>query len=140
MTPEERVGKTANLVIFLGILYTVLSLVTFMSRWDSAALRHQGITLGLGAVVIALGYGIRYGSRVCLYLMTALCICLVGYFASTAVSFRTLRAVLRLALSGWVLVGLCRAIPAMRILHRTHSRPVSTSRYGEFFLRRKTPS
>jgi hypothetical protein len=139
MTPEERVGKTANLVIFLGILSTVLSVITLIGRWESTVLLSQIITLGAALGVIALGYGIRYGSRVCLYLTTGLGICLVGYFASTAASLPTVRTVLRLALSVWVLVGLCRAIPAMRILHRTHSRPVSTSRFGEFFLRRKAP-
>ena len=136
MTPEERVGTTANVVIFLGILYAVLAVVMLLRGTDTAV--HALFTLGMSLAVIGLGYGIRYGSMLCLYLTTGLFAIFIGYFGYTTGMFKTLRPALRLALSCWALLGLCRAIPAMRILHQTGSKPVSSSRYGDFFLRRKS--
>ncbi len=136
MTPEERVGKTANVVIFLGILYAVLAIVMILRGAETAT--HSLFTLGMSLAVIGLGYGIRYGSMLCLYLTTSLFGLFIGYFGYTTGMFKTLRPALRLALSCWALLRLCRSIPAMRILQQTHSKPSSSSRYGDFFLRRKT--
>jgi hypothetical protein len=136
MTPEARVGNTANVVIFLGILYTVLAVVVLLRGAETAA--YSLLTLGMSLAVIGLGYGIRYGSMVCLYLTTGLFGLFICYFGYITGMFKTLRPALRLALSCWALLGLCRSIPAMRILHQTDSKPSSSSRYGDFFLRRKT--
>ena len=137
MAPEERVGKTANVVIFLGILYTVLAAVMLIGGSDAARTWSNFVTLGIALSAIGLGYGIRYGSTICLYLATGLFGLLMVYFGYTTGMLKSLRPALRLALSCWALLGLCRSIPAMHILKQTHSRPIRTSRYGEFFLRRK---
>lgn len=136
MTPEQRVGKTANLVIFLGILYTVLSLVALAGNARLAARGFGGLGLGVALSVIALGYGIRYGSTICLYLG-------IGGFAllSSVLLFKIIRHVtllqtVRFVLSTWTLSVLCRTVSALRILKHTGSKPVHTSPYGELFLRR----
>jgi hypothetical protein len=122
MTPEARVGNTANVVIFLGILYTVLAVVVLLRGAETAA--YSLLTLGMSLAVIGLGYGIRYGSMVCLYLTTGLFGLFICYFGYITGMFKTLRPALRLALSCWA--------------HQTDSKPSSSSRYGDFFLRRKT--
>jgi hypothetical protein len=134
MTPEESVGKTANVVIFLGILYAALAIVMLLRRIDATA---NWLTLGMALGVIGLGYGIRYGNSICLYVTTGLFGLFVAYFGYTTGLFKALRPALRLILSCWALLGLCRAIPAMHTLKQAHSKPINTSRYGEFFLRRK---
>lgn len=134
MTPEERVGKTANVVIFLGILYTALAIMMLFRRLDTTA---NLLTLGMALGIIGLGYGIRYGNSICLVVTTGLFGLFVAYFGYTTGLFKALRPALRLILSCWALLRLCRAIPAMRILKQTHSKPINTSRYGELFLRRK---
>lgn len=136
MTPEARVGQTANVVIFLGILYAVLAVVMLLRGADTTA--HSLLTLGISLAIFGLGYGIRHGSMICLYLTTGLFGLFVVYFGYTTGMFKTLRPALRLVLSCWALLGLCRAIPAMRILQQTRSKPLSSSRYGDFFLRRKS--
>jgi hypothetical protein len=136
MTPEQRVGRTANLMIFLGILYTVLSLAALLG---SAAMRARGFGLTglIGAlVVIGLGYGIRYGSAACLYAATGLFVGFTSYALVRLIAAPGVFPALRLALSGLALYGLGRSIPAMRTLKQTGSPPVQSSRYGDFFLRR----
>ena len=85
MTPEERVGKTANVVIFLGILYAVLAVVMLLRGTDTTT--RSLLTLGISFAVIGLGYGIRYGSMVCLYLTTGLFGLFIGYFGFTTGMF-----------------------------------------------------
>jgi hypothetical protein len=136
MTPEQRVGRIANLMIFLGILYTLLSLTALLG---SAALRARGLGLtGLivALAVIGLGYGIRYGNIACLYAATGLFMWFTGYALVRLVPAPGVLPVLRLGLSGLALYGLGRSIPAMRTLKQTGSTPVQSSRYGDFFLRR----
>jgi hypothetical protein len=136
MTPEQRVGRMANLMIFLGILYTLLSLAALLG---SAALRARGLGLtGLivALAVIGLGYGIRYGSGACLYAATGLLVGFTGYALVRLVSAPGVFPALRLGLSGLALYGLGRSIPDMRTLKQTGSTPVQSSRYGDFFLRR----
>ena len=62
-SPAQRLGRTANLVIFLGLLYTVLHLLGFLGLLHGYHLAGLVIALGL----LGLGYGIRYGSSACLY-------------------------------------------------------------------------
>jgi hypothetical protein len=136
MTPEQRVGRIANLMIFLGILYTLLSLAALLG---SAALRARGLGLtGLivALAVIGLGYGIRYCSIACLYAATGLFVGFTGYALVRLVPAPGVFPALRLGLSGLALYGLGRSIPAMRTLKQTGSIPVQSSRYGDFFLRR----
>ena len=140
MAPEELVGKTANIIIFLGLLYTVLSAVALLSGGAATQTWWFDLTtLAVAMSAIGLGYGIRYGSFACLYATTGLVALLVVVLGYAVVSTPTFRPVLRLILSGWALFRLGRAIPAMRVLQQTHSKPLATSRYGDFFLRRKAP-
>ena len=136
MKPEVRVGQTANLVIFLGILYTVIHLVALLSNADAAS-RSFGVPGLLVAVVaIGLGYGVRFSSILCLYVATALCAVVALYSLGHLMTEFTLKLGIRSALSALALYKLCRSIPAMRILIATNIPPIRTSRYGDFFLRR----
>jgi hypothetical protein len=138
MTPEVNVGKTANLVIFLGILYTGVTLIGLFRGQATLASWRGPATLAGTLAIIALGYGIRYGSTVCLHAARGVFVVLLGYFAYSLVTLPAWRPAIRLTLSGIAGWRLSRAIPAMQALHRTGSKPLGTSRYGEFFLRRKT--
>jgi hypothetical protein len=131
-SPAQRLGKTANLVIFLGLLYTVLHLLGFLGLLHGHHLSGLVITLGL----LGLGYGIRYGRSACLYIATAVCAGLSLYCGALVVSGWMPYSMLRLVLSVWALWRLYRAIPAMRLLQQEGAFPLPMSRYGELFLRR----
>ncbi len=137
MRPEVRVGKAANLAIFLGILYTVIHLVALLGNAGSTARGFgvPGLLTALG--VIGLGYGIRYSSTLCLYLATAVFTLFTLYSLNHLITAPAVMPVIRCLLSGLALDHLCRSIPAMRILKATNTHPIRTSRYGEFFLRRR---
>ncbi len=136
MTPEKRVGNTANWVIFLGILYTIHHLVALLGPSVLAARGFGGFGLMAALAVIGLGYGIRYSSIACLYAATGVFAVFTGYTLWRELTHPSLFHTFRFALSGWALYRLCRSTPAMHILQRTYTVPVRTSRYGEFFLRR----
>jgi phosphoglycerol transferase MdoB-like AlkP superfamily enzyme len=131
-SPAQRLSRTANLAIFLGLLYTVLHLL------GSLGLLHgyhfPGLVIALG--LLGLGYGIRYGSSACLYMAMAICAGLSLYFGALLESRWTPYYMLRLGLSTWACWRLCRAIPAMRLLQQEQAFPLPMSRYGELFLRR----
>ena len=131
-SPAQRLGRTANLVIFLGLLYTVLHLLGFLGLLHGYHLPGLVIALGL----LGLGYGIRYGSSACLYVATAVCAGLSLYFGALVVSGWTPYYMLRVALGTWALWRLSRAIPAMRLLQQEGAFPLPMSRYGELFFRR----
>ena len=128
----QRLGRTANLVIFLGLLYTVLHLLGFLGLLHGYHLPGLVIALGL----LGLGYGIRYGSSACLYVATAICAGLSLYCGALLVSEWIPYYMLRLVLSTWACWRLYRAIPAMRLLQQEQAFPLPMSRYGELFLRR----
>jgi len=129
----QRLGRTTNLVIFLGLLYTVLHLLGFLGLLHGYHLPGLVIALGL----LGLGYGIRYGSSACLYVAMAVCAGLSLYCGALLVlSGWTPYYVLRLVLSAWACWRLYRAIPVMRILQQAQAFPLPMSRYGELFLRR----
>ena len=130
-SPAQRLGRTANLVIFLGLLYTVLHLLGFLGLLHGYHLPGLVIALGL----LGLGYGIRYGSSACLYIATALFAGLSLYFGALVVSGWTLYSIVRLVLSVWTLWRLYRAIPAMQLLQQEGAFPLPMSRYGVLFLR-----
>jgi len=125
---------TANLVIFLGILYALLHLLAVLGLLYGYRLPGVGLVIALS--ILGLGYGIRYGSRASLYVAT-------GIFAGLSLSFGALVVatwrpyhMLRLGLSAWTFWRLCRALPLMRLLHQARAFPLPMSRYGERFLRR----
>lgn len=128
----QRLSMTANLLIFLGILYTVLHLIGCLGLLPGYHL--SGPVLALG--ILGLGYGIRYGSSVCLYAAIGVCTGLSLYFGVLVVSAWTPYSMLRLVLSTWTLWRLCRAVPVMWILQQKRVFPLPISRYGEAILRR----
>jgi len=132
LSPVQRLGRTTNLVIFLGLLYTLLHLLGFLGLLHGYHLPGLVIALSL----LGLGYGIRYGSRACLYVAIAICAGLSLYFGVLVVSGWTPYSMLRLVLSTWAFWRLYRAIPAMRSLQQAQAFPLPMSRYGELFLRR----
>jgi hypothetical protein len=131
-SPAQRLSRTANLVIFLGLLYTVLHFLGLLGLLHGYRLPGLVVALGL----LGLGYGIRYGSSACLYAATALCAGLSLYFGALLVSAWTPYYLLRVGLSTWACWRLYRAIPAMRLLQQEQAFPLPMSRYGELFLRR----
>ncbi len=134
--PDVRVGQTANLTIFLGILYTILHLVALLGNVSSSS-RHFGVPgLLVALAIIGLGYGIRYSSTFCLYIATAVFAALTLYSLISLVTAPAVMSAIRFLFSALALYGLCRSIPAMRFLKATGTLPVRTSRYGDFFLRR----
>ena len=132
LTPAQRLGMTANLVIFLGILYTVLHLAGFLGLLRGYRL--PGLVVALA--ILGLGYGIRYGSSACLYAATGIFAGLSLYFCALVVSAWTPYSMLRFVLSAWACWRLYRVIPTMRILQHEQAFPLPMSRYGERFLRR----
>jgi hypothetical protein len=127
----QRLGMTANFVIFLGLLYSVLHFLSFLGLLHGYRLPGLVVALSL----LGLGYGIRNGSSTCLYIATALFAGLSLYFGALVVSRWTPYSMLRLVLSVWALWRLYRAIPAMRILQQRQAFPLPMSRYGMLFLR-----
>jgi hypothetical protein len=124
-------------VIFLGILYSVISLVAVWREAGTAQQWYSVAAMAVALSIVGLGYGIRSGSPGCLYVATGLFVGLAGYFFAAGVVHGTWRAVVRFLLSGWSVLLLCRAVPAMSVLQQTRTKPLQTSRFGEFFLRRK---
>jgi hypothetical protein len=130
-TLVQRLSLTANLVIFLGILYTVLHLLGILGLLRGYRL----FGLAVAFCILGLGYGIRYGSSACLYAATGIFAGLSLYFSLLVVSAWTPYSVLRLVLSAWACWRLSCSIPIMRLLQRAQVFPLPMSRYGERFLR-----
>lgn len=128
----QRLSMTANLVIFLGILYTVMHLIGCLGLLHGY--HPSGLVVALG--MLGLGYGIRYGSRGCLYVAIGVCAWLSLYFGVLVVSAWTPYSMLRLVLSTWTLWRLCHAVSLMRMLQQQRAFPLPMSRYGEAVLRR----
>lgn len=135
-SPEQRVGRAANVTIFLGILFAVMHLLALggLAGMAERGYGFPGLAACVGLVVV--GYGIRFGSYAALFLaggaFAAFTVLSVVRLANAA----TPAAFLRAAVAAWMLVNLCRAIPDMRALHRRAAFPLPMSKYGAFFLRR----
>lgn len=130
-TAAQRLGMTANVVIFLGLLYTLAHLMALLGLLHGYRL--PGLVLALG--LLGCGYGIRHGSRVCLYAATGTCAALSLYFGMLVVAAWRPYHLLRLGLSAWALWRLCRALPMMRLVQEAQMFPLPMSRYGERVLR-----
>ena len=135
-TPEKMVGRTANLTIFLGILYTSLSIVA-VSGITSLSTRGYGIqSIIIGCTIVGLGYGTRYGSKACLYMATVLFGMLAAYFMYNFLINKSINSIVRFAFSVWAVSKLTGTIPVMTRLKAKGSSPDRSSRYKDFFLRR----
>ena len=134
--PEQRVGRAANVTIFLGLLFTVIHLAELGGLPALAAKSYGlgGLAVSVGYVVV--GYGIRFGSYTALFLAAGGFAVLTVQTALRLAATGAPAAFLRSAVAAWMLVSLCRAVPAMRELHRKEAFPLPMSRYGAFFLRR----
>ncbi|MEK7700211.1 MAG: hypothetical protein AAB332_07385 [Planctomycetota bacterium] len=133
----QRVGKVANLVIFLGILGIILSILALTV---SQGLAQRGYGFGyimLGLFMMGLGYGIRYRCGYSLYAAVVLFIVLSGSFLFRFLVCHTAYVSLRLALCAWVSFRLVQALPSMRALIITNTFPERNNRFMRFFLRRK---
>lgn len=135
-TPEKMVGRTANLTIFLGILYTSLSIVA-VSGITSLSTRGYGIqSIIIGCTIVGLGYGTRYGSKACLYMATVLFGMLAAYFMYNFLINKSINSIVRFAFSVWAVSKLTRTIPVMVRLKAKGSSPDRSNRYKDFFSRR----
>ena len=135
-TPAERLGRTANLLIFLGLLYSLLHLISWIAPGLLPYQSYGVPGLGMAIGVIGLGYGIRYGSRVCLYIALGTFTILSLWSLVVYVSAGTFAFLVRYVLSTWAFVRLCRAVSIMQSLRHSNVYPLPMSRYGEIFWRR----
>lgn len=136
LSPEEMVGRTANLTIFLGILYTSLSIAS-ISGITSLSTRGYGIkSIFIGFLIVGLGYGTRYGSKICLYIATVFFGMLIVYFMYNFLINKSTNSIVRFAFSLWATITLSRTIPVMIRLKAAGSSPDRSNRYRDFFLRR----
>ena len=133
-TPAQRLGMTANLVIFLGLLYTLVHFLALLGLLHGS--RRPGLGLVMALSILGLGYGIRHGSSVCLYVAMGTFAGLSLYFGALVVVVGRPYHMLRLGLSAWTFWRLCGALPLMRLLQQERAFPLPMSRYGERFLRR----
>jgi len=136
LTPEKRVGLTANLTIFLGILYTSLSIAA-IAGIATLSTRGYGLkSIIIGCVIIGLGYGVRYGSKMCLYIATVFFGLLAAYFMYNFLLSKSINPVVRFVFSIWATSTLARTIPTMIRLKAAGSSPDRSNRYRDFFLKR----
>ena len=137
-TPEQRVGRAANITIFLGILFALLHLLALggLSALTQRGYGLPGLAIAVG--LIGLGYGIRYGSYAAFCLTTAGFAALGVYFAARLILTGEPAMLLRCGLTAWAFASLWRAIPDMRTLRQSAAFPLPMSRYGAFFLQRWT--
>ena len=133
----KRVGRTANLVIFLGILSIILSTLALTI---SQELAKRGYGLGyiaIGLVMIGFGYGIRYRYKYCLYLAIMLFTVITGNLILKFSIHHTTYLILRLTLCGLASFRLIQSASSMRVLIATNTFPEKYNRYMELFLRRR---
>ncbi len=138
LSPEKRVGKTANLLIFLGILYSSISILGFTGCVFFSGRGYGVVSLIIALIVVVMGYTIRYGVIKCLYAATGLFTILTIYFILKFVNSMEFFWGIRLGLSGWALSSIIIVIPDMIKLKANGSMPDRNSKYKDFFLRRKS--
>lgn len=135
--PAKKVGKTANLIIFIGILYSSLSIlgITVCSFFVDRGFGWKSLPIGLS--IVGLGYGIRYGKKPCLYITTGIFSVVFAYFLYRLLNESQYMLIPRVGLCLWAIISLTTAIPAMLTLEESGGLPDRNSKYKDFFLRRK---
>ncbi len=134
---SQRVGKVANLVIFLGILSIVLSILAVTV---SRGLAQRGYGFGYiitGLIMIGLGYGIRYRYKYCLYTAITLFIIMSCNFFIRLFIYHTAYLSLRFMLCAWMSFRLIQSVSSMQMLIVTNTFPDKANRFMKFFLRQK---
>ncbi len=137
MNHPQRVGKVANLVIFLGILGIILSIVALTI---SQGLAQRGYGFGyimIGLFMMGLGYGIRYRYKYCLYAAMVLFLVLSCNFLFKLFVHHTSYLTLRFVLCAWVTFRLILSISSMQVLIATDAFPERDNRFMRFLLRKK---
>ena len=133
----QRVGKVANLAIFLGILGIILSILA-LTVSQSLAHRGYGFSyLMIGLCMMGLGYGIRYRYKYCLYAATALFLTLSCNFLFRLLVHHTTYLTLRFVLCAWVSFRLIRSFSSIQMLIATNTFPDRNNRFMRFLLRQK---
>jgi hypothetical protein len=133
----QRVGKVANLVIFLGILSIVLSALALTI---SQGLAQRGYGFGyliIGSIMIGLGYGIRYRYKYCLYAAITLFVILSCNFFIRSFLYHTAYLGLRFMLCSWISFRLIQSVSSMQILIATNTFPDKANRFLRLLLRQK---
>ncbi|MBI2469971.1 MAG: hypothetical protein HYV59_01835 [Planctomycetes bacterium] len=133
----QRVGKVANLVIFLGILGIILSIVALTI---SHGLSQRGYGFGyvvIGLLMMGLGYGMRYRHKYCLYAAISLFTILSCNFLFRLVAHHTSYLTIRFVLCAWVSYRLFQSVSSMRELIMTNAFPDRDNRFMRFLLRKK---
>lgn len=122
----QQVGKTANLVIFLGILGIVLSIAA-LTMSDSLAGRGYGTFYAFtGLLMVGFGYGVRYRYKHCLNAALILFVTISCHFLYRFVVYHTAYILLRF-----------QALSPMKILIETNTFPDKTNRFIGFLSRQK---
>lgn len=132
-----RIGKIANLVIFLGILGNILSILALTVSWGLAGRGYGYGYITMGLLMVGLGYGIRYRYKYCLYAAILLFVILSCNFLFKLFFYHTAYMTLRLVLCSWVSFRLVQSVPSMEMLIATNAFPDRSNRFMEFFVRRK---
>ena len=133
----QRVGKVANLAIFLGILGIILSILA-LTVSQSLVQRGYGFSyIMIGLCMMGLGYGIRYRYKYCLYAATALFLTLSCNFLFRLLVHHTTYFTLRFALCAWVSFRLIRSFSSIQMLIATNTFPDRNNRFMRFLLRQK---
>jgi len=132
LAPVQRLSMTVNLVIFLGMLSTIVHLL----GWLGVLASYRLASLAAALLLCGCGYGIRYGSLVCLYAATGLLAGLSLQYGVQASTTLEVSSVVRCGLSAWLGWRLCQTIPLMPHLQQEGAFPLPMSRYGALVLRR----
>lgn len=134
---SQRVGKVANLVIFLGILGIILSILALTVSQGLAQRGYGFYSITIGLFIIRLGYGIRYRYKYCLYAAIGLFIILSCNFLFRFFVHHTMYLTLRLSLCSWVSFRLIQSVSSMQMLIATNSFPDKSNRFMELLLKQK---
>ncbi|NUN24955.1 MAG: hypothetical protein HUU09_16140 [Candidatus Jettenia caeni] len=137
MNHAQRVGKVANLVIFLGILSIILSILA-LTISQGLALRGYGFgSIVIGLLMMGLGYGIRYRYKYCLYAAVALFVTLSCSFLLKLFIYHTVYLIMRLVLCSWVSFRLVQSVSSLQMLIATDAFPDRNNRFISLLMRRK---
>ncbi|GAB63768.1 MAG: hypothetical protein DWB56_08435 [Candidatus Jettenia sp.] len=137
MNHAQRVGKVANLVIFLGILGIILSILA-LTISQGLALRGYGFgSIVIGLLMMGLGYGIRYRYKYCLYAAVALFVTLSCSFLLKLFIYHTVYLIMRLVLCSWVSFRLVQSVSSLQMLIATDAFPDRNNRFISLLMRRK---
>ncbi|MEP9411920.1 MAG: hypothetical protein HRF42_11090 [Candidatus Brocadia sp.] len=134
---SQRVGKVANLVIFLGILGIILSILALTVSHGLAQRGYGFSYITIGLFMIGLGYGIRYRYKYCLYAAIGLFVILSCNFLFRICIHYTTYLTFRLTLCVWVSFRLIQSVPSMQMLIATNTLPNKNNRFMELLLKQK---